>query len=309
MKKLKYKGDRIRLDKYLAENLKNFSRSKIQKFIREKKILVNSNFVKSNYVLNDDDNVKVLDFEEGKEFQAENIDVEILYEDKDFMVVNKPAGIVVHVGEGGRHATGTLMHALLDKIDKDAGPRERLGIVHRLDKDTSGVLIVAKTKFGYDYFVKLFKERKIKKYYVALLYGKPLHDEGIIDSPIGRNLKQRKKMGITAESEGKKAVSRYRVLENFNYENKVLSLVEVDILTGRTHQIRVHMQAIDCPVVGDKAYGNKKVNSIFEKDFLLKRQFLHAEKVVFEHPKTGKKMNIKADLSIDLKNVLKKLKL
>lgn len=235
-------------------------------------------------------------------------ELNILYEDSSCMVIDKPAGIVVHPGEDGKHAGETVSDAILPKISKELCKSDRPGIVHRLDKDTSGVLIVAKTLKGYENLVKQFKERQIHKIYLALVFGKLKYPEGIIDSPIGRNLNDRKKMWVQSEEFGKEAKSRYKVIKEFNVVNGVMaSLIEVKIETGRTHQIRVHMSAIGYPVIGDAVYGKKKINAIFTKKFGLSRQFLHAHEISFVSPKTKKTVSVRSELSDDLKEILEKL--
>jgi 23S rRNA pseudouridine1911/1915/1917 synthase len=217
--------------------------------------------------------------------------LEILYEDGDILAVNKPSGILV--GEG--------------RIDDDAGEKGRLGIVHRLDKDTSGVLLVARTKDAHRYLVKQFKSRKVRKHYTALVLGKPKHPEGIIDSPIGRAHTDRQKMALSYEDDGKNAISHYKVAKSYNVGGKyVFSLVNVEIMTGRTHQIRVHMAAIGNPVLGDEKYGNRKANKYCADKFDLKRQFLHAKVIEFVLP-SKKKVVVKSDLPKDLEDVLEKI--
>ncbi|NIA01928.1 MAG: RluA family pseudouridine synthase [Nitrospirae bacterium] len=296
------KSEKIRLDKFLVIEKLEFSRSKIQKMIKNGDVLVNGKTAKVSRFLNKGDKVEIIvGKQEKREIQKEDIEIEILFEGKDYLVIDKPAGIVVHPSETG-HSKGTVVNALLDKVDKGVGEEFRPGIVHRLDKDTSGALIVAKTKEGYKYFVEQFKKRKVKKEYLALVKGILIHKEGIIDSPISRDVKSRKKMGLASEKEGKRAVSKYKVKEEFDD----LSLVEVEIETGRTHQIRVHMAAIDHPVVGDNTYGVGSYNRRFKEKYGLRRQFLHAERLEFKDLE-GKKKKIVVDLPEDLKNVLSKL--
>jgi len=293
---------KIRLDRYLSIEMSELSRSKIQKMIKDGIVLVNGESAKSSYNLKEGDNVEVRsNVVAVQSIQKENIEIKILFEDENYMVIDKPAGIVVHPSETG-HRKGTVVNALLDKIEKGVGEDFRPGIVHRLDKDTSGALIVAKTKMGYDHFVEQFKKRKVKKEYLALVKGILIHKVGIIDSPISRDVKSRKKMGLVSEKEGKRAISKYEVKEEFDD----LSLVEVEIETGRTHQIRVHMAAIDHPVIGDNTYGVGSYNRRFKEKYGLKRQFLHAEKLEFKDLE-GKKKKIVVDLPKDLRNVLSKL--
>lgn len=234
--------------------------------------------------------------------------VKIIYESKDFLVINKPAGVSVHKGEGNIESS-TISDLLSSKIQKGVGQEGRNGIVHRLDKDTSGVMIVAKTNKAYDYFVEAFKKHDVKKTYLVLVKGILEYKEAFIDSPIARSRVDRKKMDVVAEFEGKKALSKYKVVDEFEFlEGYAVSLLEVEIMTGRTHQIRVHMNAIKHPVVGDSVYGNSKFNQIFACTFGLERQFLHAWKISFRDIDSKKLVKFKADLPTDLSDVLEKLR-
>jgi 23S rRNA pseudouridine1911/1915/1917 synthase len=234
-------------------------------------------------------------------------DPKILYEGNDYFVVDKPAGVVVHRSETSRGGE-FLIDAFLDKIDENVGESFRPGIVHRLDKDTSGLLIIAKTQRGYEYFVSQFKRRAVKKKYLALVKGILEHKEGIIDSPIGRDVRNRKRMGVVAERMGKNAVSRFKVLKELEVDKKAsVSLVEIEIETGRTHQIRVHMAAIGHGVVGDNTYGIGSFNRKFKEKFGLERQFLHACELGFKDPDTKKKILVTSELPEDLGSVMKKI--
>lgn len=229
----------------------------------------------------------------------------ILHEGKDFLVIDKPSGMVVHPSETG-HKVGTIVHVLKGKIA--GGDPLRPGIVHRLDKDTSGVMVVVRTQRGYEYFSEQFKKKAVKKVYLALVKGILRHKEGIIDSPIGRRLSNRKKMDVVAEGTGKEAVSVYKVLEEFEvWRGGFVSFVEVRPETGRTHQIRVHMSAIGHPVVGDETYGVKSFNHRFFEEFGLQRQFLHAWKIGFKDL-NNKKVEFEADLPEELAIIMEKLK-
>lgn len=234
--------------------------------------------------------------------------LEIIYEDKDFLVINKSPGVSVHKGEGDVKSP-TIADLLSNKIQKGVGQEGRNGIVHRLDKDTSGVMIVARTGKAYDYFVEAFKKHDVKKTYLALVKGILEHKEAFIDSPISRSRVDRKKMDVSAEFEGKKALSGYKVVSEFEFSKDIkISLLEIEIMTGRTHQIRVHMKAIKHPVIGDSVYGDSKFNQIFASNFGLERQFLHAWKISFKDIDSGKTVKFKADLPKDLSDVLKGLK-
>jgi 23S rRNA pseudouridine1911/1915/1917 synthase len=307
----------VRLDKFLSINIEGVSRSKIQRMIKSGGVLVNGKKARASLIVSCSDEVYVKDSalcdKSLEVLKAEPFDLEVIYEDRDFFVINKPFGITIHPS-GVSSKGGTLVNKILQKIDKDVGEIHRPGIVHRLDKDTSGALIIAKTKKGYDHFVSQFKDRKIKKIYLALVKGHLESIEGSIESPIGRSIFDRKRMSVLSEKDGKSAISVYKVLKEFKVDSKtVVSLVQVEIKTGRTHQIRVHMSAIKHPIVGDSTYGIRSFNSRFSKEFGLNRQFLHAWKMSFkfsDSKKVGKSLenvNIEAKLPEDLQNVLNKL--
>lgn len=224
--------------------------------------------------------------------------MEILYEDSGCFVVNKPAGVVVHPGEGGMHRGETVVDIFAKKIGKGVGAPGRPGVVHRLDKNTSGVLVIAKNEAAYHDLVAQFKEHAIEKIYWGLVRGKMENDEAIIDSPIARSYKDRKKMGVSRM--GKEAITEYKVLKCYDG----VSLLEIKIKTGRTHQIRVHMAAIGHPIVGDKEYGDKQLNREFEGKFGLERQFLHAAILKFKSPVSGKAVRVQSDLPVILKKIL-----
>lgn len=298
----------MRLDKFLADKFPQYSRSQFQKMIKNGDVLVNNGVLKSSYILAASDTVEVKDaFKKEVLIESENIDLPIVYEDEEFLVINKPAGIIVHP-DGASVSTGTVVNALFDKIPKGVGEDIRRGIVHRLDKDTSGLLVVVKTLEAKNYFVKQFQGKTIKKVYLALVKGILPHKEGRIEAPIGRDIRNRKKMAIVDEKKGKSAISLYKVLEEFEVSEKLrASLIEVEIKTGRTHQIRVHMDSIGHPIVGDNVYGSAPINRFFKERFGLDRQFLHAKNLSFKHPKTGKTLSLEADLPEDLEKVLEEL--
>lgn len=244
--------------------------------------------------------------------------LKILDEAKDFLVIAKPCGMLVHPTSTASNASNsaTVVFELKDKMNKDfyksflhKGKDFRPGIVHRLDKTTSGVMIVARNQKGYEYFIDQFKNKLVEKTYYALVKGKLQYKEGIIDSPIGRKLQDRKKMDVVGDGTGKPAVTQYKVLQEFSlWEGSYASFVEIHPKTGRTHQIRVHMSAIGHHVIGDKVYGIGSFNSKFEKEYGLERIFLHAYRIAFVNPETDKKVSYKVDLPKELKEILDKLK-
>lgn len=300
----------MRLDKYLSEKYPQFSRSKIQDLIKTFKVKVNGEVVqKPSFSISDAENVEVkLPEEEVLSLKSEDLNLPVIAESEDFIVINKPASVVVHPDEDGGNMSGTVVNAFLDKLDFPAGFGLRPGVVHRLDKDTSGILLLARNEESLAFFQKQFKDRVVEKTYLALVKGRLEQKEGVIDSPIGRSVRDRKKMAIVSNKEGKEAVSIYKVVEEFEFKAKeFVSLVEVQIKTGRTHQIRVHMAAIGHPVVGDSAYGDRNLNKVFKEDFGLERQFLHAWKLAF-NDLDKKKLRFEAELSDDLNSVLKVLK-
>jgi 23S rRNA pseudouridine1911/1915/1917 synthase len=228
----------------------------------------------------------------------ENIPLEILFENDDIIVINKPPGMVVHPSPG--HSSGTLVHAVLAHVPdiEGIGGEKRPGVVHRLDKDTSGVIIMAKNDPAFQFLQLQFNERTVEKIYLSLVEGIPPTPSGRIEVPIGRDPQQRQKMAVVPLSKGREAITMYKTLENF-LENAFL---EVHPLTGRTHQIRVHLAYIGCPVVGDKAYGRRK------QSLGVNRQFLHAEKLIIRIPGLEESATFHAPLPSDLEDVLKKLR-
>lgn len=276
----------IRIDKFLVNNMDNKSRSFIQGLVDEELILVNNKKIKSNYKLRENDIITVI-MKEPKELEVnpEDIKLDIIYEDEDLIVVNKPKGLVVHPAPG--NYSGTLVNGLLYHCKDLSGINGviRPGIVHRIDKDTSGILVVAKNDESHNNLAKQFKDHSIKREYYALVEGKFSKLEGSIDKPIGRNKKDRLKMGIVED--GKRAVTHYEVIEQYN---KGLSLVKCRLETGRTHQIRVHMASISHPLVGDMVYGNKKPK------LNINGQVLHAKTLGFIHPRTNKYMEFDSNL-------------
>lgn len=271
-----------RIDKYLAGQLEGVSRSKIQKLISEGQILVNEKEVKAKYkVSNGDEIVVTIPDPEPVDVVAQNLPLEIIYEDEDIVLINKAQGMVVHPGAG--HKDGTLVNALLYHIDDLSGINGEIrpGIVHRLDKETSGILVVAKNDTAHVHLSKQLQERSMTKKYWTLVHGVIPHEHGTIDAPIGRDPKNRQQ--FTVIKSGKEAISHFKVLERL----KNFSLLEVSIETGRTHQIRVHLKYINYPVAGDKTYGPGKT-------IKGEGQFLHARSLEFVHPRTHETMIFEA---------------
>ncbi len=262
-----------RLDVFLCENLSE-SRNFISKNIKNGNIKVNGNIVKSGYPLRNGDEIIVEDLTVDTTVKAEDIPLEILYEDNDIIVVNKKSGMVVHPGNGNHEHT--LVNALMGHTDdlSDEGGSERSGIVHRIDKDTSGILLVTKTNEALRILSDDFKNKRVKRKYIALVYGVIENNKGRIVAPIGRSKTDRKKMCVTSEN-SKNAVTNFTVLERF----KDATLVECILETGRTHQIRVHMEYIGHPIVNDPVYGKRKLINNYG-------QMLHAEYLGFNHPIT-----------------------
>ncbi len=309
MKKIKIEEDSLvgmRLDKFLSTVLDDLSRSKIQKLLKNGGILVNSSNAKPKHslVLGDEIFVKDLDSLE-KTLEAEEVDLDIVYEDDSCFVINKVPGVVVYPGGPGQDFSGTVANAIKTKVSDDFEDKVRLGIVHRLDKDTSGLLLIAKTAEALKSLSAQFKERKVSKAYLSLVWGSMEHDEGIIEAPIARDLKDRKKMSIASVSAGKMAITRYKLKDAFELKNeKIVSFLDVKLETGRTHQIRVHLRSIGHPVIGDSAYGDRNANKLFKEKYKLKRQFLHAYKLAFISPENNKKIDLEIGLFDDLQSVI-----
>ena len=297
MEKLVVDVDNVRLDAYIAKMKSDISRTMIQKLIEEGNILVNGKSKKISYKVQIGDEIE-LNIPEAKEIElkAENIPVEVVYEDNDIIVVNKPKGMVVHPANG--NPDGTLVNAIM-AMCKDSlsgiGGEIRPGIVHRLDKDTSGLLIVAKNDKAHINMSEQIKNREVKKIYIALVRGVVSENEATINMPIGRSTKDRKKMAV--RKDGKEAVTHFKVLKRYNK----YTLLEVKIDTGRTHQIRVHMAEIGHPVVGDMVYSNGK------NEFGVEGQMLHAKSLDFKHPITGNQMHLEAELPEYFEKVLEQL--
>ena len=286
-----------RIDVFLSEKIENMSRSHAQKLIGQNDVLVNGNIVKCNYKIKKNDIVLVTIPEPQKlEAAPEDIDIEILYEDEYLVVVNKPQGMVVHPAAG--HSSGTLVNALLSKCSNlsTINGVVRPGIVHRIDKDTSGVLVVAKNDMAHISLAEQIKKHTVNRIYVAIVEGRIKDDEGTINLPIGRHPVERKKMAVVQN--GRNAVTHYKVLERYEKNTYIQAKLE----TGRTHQIRVHMAYIGHPLVGDPVYGFKK------QRFKLNGQALHAKTLGFIHPATGEYMEFSAEPPLYFTELLNKLR-
>ncbi len=306
----------LRIDKFLMDRLENASRNKIQNAAKAGNILVNDIAVKSNYKVKPNDVISIVMTYPPREIEIfpQDIPIDVLYEDNDILVLNKSAGMVVHPGFS--NYSGTLLNALTFYFNKQATegsiPVQPL-LVHRIDKDTTGVLLVAKTEIAQTKLAREFFNHTINRKYVALVWGDFDNDEGTITGHIGRSLKNRKVMTVFPEGEyGKEATTHYKVLQRFGY----VTLVECRLETGRTHQIRAHMRHIKHPLFNDETYGGNSIlkgttftkykqfiNNCFK---ILPRQALHAKSLGFEHPITKKKLHFETELPFDMQEVLKK---
>lgn len=306
----------LRVDKYLFNKLENISRNKIQNAARAGNILINSISVKPNYKVKPNDKISVVLPHPPQEFEIipENIPINIIYEDNSVMVVNKSPGMVVHPGHG--HYTGTLVNALAYHL-KDLPLYEsgeiRPGLVHRIDKDTSGIIVIAKTEIALNILAKQFFNHTVERTYNALVWGNLDKDEDKISGYIGRNRKDRMKMQVFPDEDyGKHAVTHYKILERLGYVN----FIECKLETGRTHQIRVHMEHIKHPLFNDERYGGNRIlkgttftkyNQFVRNCFkLLPRHALHAKSLGFKHPGTGKQMYFDSPLPDDMMHVIDK---
>ena len=283
-----------RLDLFVISVIKDLSRMNAKRLIEDGNVQVNSKNSKVSYKVQNGDIIEI-HIPEAKQLdlKAQDIPIEVVYEDSDIIVVNKPKGLVVHPANG--NWDGTLVNAIM-AICKDSlsgiGGEVRPGIVHRLDKDTSGLLIIAKNDKAHINMSNEIKNREVKKVYYALVRGIVPENEATINMPISRSKKDRKKMAVSKD--GKEAITHFKVIERFNK----YTLLEVKIDTGRTHQIRVHLSEIGYPVVGDEVYSNGK------NEFNVHGQLLHAKTLDFKHPITGKQMHLEAELPEEFKNVL-----
>ena len=287
-----------RIDKFLSDSLPDVSRSYIQKLIKDGQVTVNQKTVKSNYKLNAGD---LLSMEEPElqepDIEAEDIPLDILYEDSDLLIINKPKGMVVHPSAG--HYSGTLVNALMHYCKEDLSGINgvlRPGIVHRIDMDTTGSLLVCKNDFTHNHIAEQLKVHSITRVYHAIVHGVIKDDEGTINAPIGRHPIDRKKMSINHKN-GKEAVTHYQVLKRF----KNFTYIECRLETGRTHQIRVHMSSISHPLLGDAVYGPARC------PYKLQGQTLHAKTIGIIHPRTGEYLEVNAPLPEYFSDLLDKL--
>lgn len=283
-----------RIDSFLSGKTE-FTRTRIQQLIKDRNITVNGKPTKSSYKIEENDEIIIEVPEvETTEIKPENIKIDIVYEDSDIAVINKQAGLVVHPAHG--HYSGTLVNAILYHIKDLSGINGEIrpGIVHRLDKDTSGLIVIAKNDKVHTALTEMFQEKKIRKTYLAILKGKLNKSEGKIVTQIGRDKNDRKKMTVIDDAtKGKNAITNYRVIS----QNNLFTLVKINIETGRTHQIRVHMRYLGYPILGDSVYGRKDNE---------KRQMLHAYKLEFIHPVTGRQMEFIGEIPEDFQKALKK---
>ena len=283
----------LRIDKFLSLKLE-LSRSKIQKLIKEEKVLVHGKAINSSYSVKIDYEIVVddeLDYEIHVE--AENIPLDIVYEDDDLLIINKKSGMVVHPAPG--HYTGTLVNALLYKYNLSSGEVNRPGIVHRLDKDTSGLMVVAKNEWTHEKLSIMIANKEVERKYLAIVTGVIKNDSGTIDAPIGRDINNRQKMAVT-DINSKDAITHFKVLERFQNN----TLIECILETGRTHQIRVHMAYIGYPVLNDPLYGRGKTTEF--------GQMLHSYSIKFKHPRTNKEIYYTVDAPLEFKNELEVLR-
>ncbi len=282
-----------RIDSYLAKEL-NISRSKVQKLIKQGLVTVNEKVISSNYIVKVGDFISVNDdLDYDISLEPEDIEIDVVYEDCDLLVINKASGMVVHPAPG--HYSHTLVNALLYRFQISGGEKNRPGIVHRLDKDTSGLMMVAKNEKTHDKLSRMIANKEVERHYLAIVDGVIKHDTGTIDAPIGRDANNRQKMAVT-DVHGKEAVTHFRVLETFSNH----TLVECILETGRTHQIRVHMAYIGHPVSNDPLYGRGKSTEF--------GQMLHSKSIKFKHPTTGKELFFEVDPPKEFLEKIEKLR-
>lgn len=285
------KKGKERLDQFLAKKM-DVSRSKIQKLISEGKVLVDGKTVSASFLVDYENDIEVND-ELNYEItvEKENIPLDIVYEDDYLLIVNKKSGMVVHPAAG--NYSGTLVNALLYRFDLKGGSEKyRPGIVHRIDKDTSGLMVVAKDEKTHELLSEMIKNKEVERKYIAIVEGVIPHETGTIDAPIGRDINNRQKMAVTSVN-GKDSITHFRVLERFSK----YTLIECTLETGRTHQIRVHMAYIGYPIVNDLVYGRSKNTTEYG-------QYLHSKSIRFIHPITKKEIYFETDMPLEFKEFL-----
>lgn len=306
----------LRIDRFVTDKIANATRNQVQNAIDMGHVMINGLSTKANYRIKPGDVITVMMEEPKKDFEVlpEDIPLDILYEDDLLLIVNKPAGMVVHPGHG--NWSGTLVNALVfhfNQLPELPGNSGRPGLVHRIDKDTSGLLLIAKTEKSITHLAKQFFDHSIERTYMALIWGEPEQDQGTIDAPIGRSAKNRKMMDVYPDgSQGKNAVTHWKILKRLKY----VSLIQCNLETGRTHQIRTHMKYIGHPLFNDAMYGGSiirkgtqfaKYKAFVQNCFeLLPRQALHATSVGFKHPASNEWMSFEAPLPLDMEEVLRK---
>ncbi|MBX2815934.1 MAG: RluA family pseudouridine synthase [Saprospiraceae bacterium] len=310
----------LRIDKFLLDRLERTSRNRIQLGIKAGAITVNGNTVKSNYKVRPNDAIEVLiprTRMPGQEIVGEDIPLNIVYEDDHLMVINKPAGMVVHPGIG--NFTGTLVHAIKHHLDNQdlpvlpSNPLDRPGLVHRIDKDTTGLMVVAKTEYALTHLAKQFYDHTVERSYVTLVWGQPDEERGVVSAPIGRDPKNRTQQAVFEEGEGgKHAITHWEILQPMYY----VSLLRCRLETGRTHQIRVHMQHMGNPVFNDPKYGGNRVRkgTVFQKykQFvhncfkMVPHHVLHAATLGFVHPESKEPMRFEEPLPADFRDLVDK---
>lgn len=289
-----------RLDRWLADALPDHSRAEIQRWIKEERITVNGACLKPSYKVEPGDEILVrMPPPLPTEIEPEPIPLDILYEDENLLVINKPAGMVVHPAPGRVHRTGTLVNAVLAHVPNlNVGGERRPGIVHRLDKETSGVIVVAKNDMALRALQAQFKQREVEKVYLALVEGEIPVTHGRVEAPIGRDPRHRERMAVVPEHKGRLAITEFTVRKRL----PGCTLIEARPRTGRTHQIRVHMAYIGHPLVGDPVYGHRR------KRLRAPRQLLHAYRLGFRLPDTGERVTFTAPLPADFEEVLRRLR-
>lgn len=298
---LTYLGEeQQRLDKFLVERLPQFTRSRLQNLIRDGRVQVDDKVVtKTGFALEGRQEVQVrLPAPEPTRLTPEDIPLDVVFENSDVLVVNKPAGMVVHPAAG--HATGTLVHAALAHAPEieEINEEQRPGVVHRLDKDTSGLILIAKNESAHRWLQNQFKTHQVEKVYLALVDGHPPTPSGRVEAPIGRDAAFRRRMAVVPASKGRRSVTEYETLEFFDEH----SLLEVRPLTGRTHQIRIHMAFLGCPITGDRLYGYRRLT------LPIRRHFLHATRLSVRLPGEDRPRTFEAPLPPELEKALQSLR-